>query len=119
MPLAISFMLRGLPRRNTTSIWLLSPSPFAFRKVCISYFNGRMVGLMRGNVTVSVGLPESGYEVTVSSVYKWIEPSVHVRMAAGKRVCLTFDDCERQWSRLFNLDLVLCLAKRVLYLGEP
>ena len=78
-----------------------------------------MVGLMRGNVTVSVGLPESGYEVTVGSVYKWIEPSVHVRMTVGKRVCLTFGDCERQWSRLFNLDLVLCLAKRVLYLGEP
>ncbi len=81
--------------------------------------NGRMVGVMRGNGPVRVGLPEGEYDVTVRSVYKWIESTVHVRMASGKRVCLTFGDRERLWNWVFNLDLLLWLAKRVLDLGEP
>ena len=61
--------------------------------------NGQMLGLMRGNDSVRVALPEGDYAVTVRSAYKFIEST------------LTFGDRERWWNWLFNLDLVLWLIK--------
>ena len=76
------------------------------------------MGLMRGNDSVRVALPEGDYAVTVRSAYKFIESTAQVHIADGETHTLTFGDRERWWNWLFNIDLVLWLIKWFIDFGN-
>lgn len=80
--------------------------------------NGYMVGIMRDD-EIHVQLPQGIYQVTIRSMYKFIQSSIQVTIPAGQRVTLMYYDKERLWNILFNIDLVLWVLKRFLHFPDP
>lgn len=79
--------------------------------------NGQMIGVMKGEVKINV--PPGHYQLTIRSMYRFIESTVEVEVAPGSTTVLTFGDRERLWNWLFNLDIVLWIAKRFVNVPEP
>ncbi len=80
--------------------------------------NGQMLGLVRGE-TVRVHLPAGSYKLTVRSIYKFIEGSAIVDVGEDETVTCLISDRELWWNILFNVDLILWVAKRFVNIGEP
>lgn len=80
--------------------------------------NGQLLGIMKGP-TSHVTLPPGRYQVTIRSMYKFIESTTTVEVVPGETKHLGFADRDRLWNWLFNIDLVLWLAKRILHVPEP
>lgn len=79
--------------------------------------NGQLLGVMKSEVKVSV--PPGHYSLTIRSMYRFIESSVEVDVPPNSTTILTFGDRERFWNWLFNIDIILWIAKRFVHVPEP
>lgn len=80
--------------------------------------NGVVLGIVKGG-EVHVSLPAGKYKLTIRSMYKFIETSFEICVSEGESVRVFFSDRDRAWNRLFNIDLVLWILKRLLHVPEP
>lgn len=80
--------------------------------------NGVVLGIVKGG-EVHVSLPSGKYKLTIRSMYKFIETSFEICVSEGESVRVFFSDRDRAWNRLFNIDLVLWILKRLLHVPEP
>ncbi len=80
--------------------------------------NDQLLGIVKGQ-TVHIHLPAGSYKVTVRSTYKFIEGSATVAIGEDQALTCLVSDHERWWNILFNVDLILWAAKRVIHIGEP
>lgn len=74
--------------------------------------------MMRGR-EIGIRLPAGTYVVTIRSIYRFIESSLNVSVNEGTSVNVTFDNSEKLWNVLFNVDLVIWIVKCFLQFGEP
>ncbi len=79
--------------------------------------DGRMLGVFRGEAHIQ--MPAGRYKVTLRSSYRFIESSADISIGIDDCVSLLYADRERWWNILFNIDLVLWIAKRFITFSEP
>ena len=80
--------------------------------------NGQMLGIMKGK-PVNIQMPAGSYEITIRSIYKFIESTIAVRIGENESKKVVYSDREKFWNWLFNLDFVLWLIKRFITIPEP
>ena len=88
------------------------------------FINGQPIGIMRGK-EANIQLPEGNYNIGVKIVFalwKWhfsIGSETQIALTEGKETKLLITDKERWWNILFDIDLVLWLAKLFFELPHP
>lgn len=100
---------------------LLTISPKRKQIINIPHYlliNGQLLGVMKGE-PINIQLPAGNYEVTIRSIYKYIESTIAVRVGDNESKKIVFSDREKFWNWLFNLDFVLWIIKRFITIPEP
>ena len=76
------------------------------------------MGLMR-TPSVTINMPQGIYEVTVQSVFPFINTSVIVKVDEGVDTVMEFEDKEKYWDIVFSLDMILWIASLFIDLQKP
>ena len=88
------------------------------------FINEHPIGIMQGK-EVSIELPPSQFDLSIKilfRLFKWqfsIGGKRKVLLSEGEHLHLTIKDKERWWNILFDIDLVLWLAKIFFELPHP
>ncbi|GAA6530532.1 MAG: hypothetical protein LKH27_02685 [Prevotella sp.] len=92
------------------------------QKIAIPHYlsiNGQILGVMK-DAPIHLRIPTGTYNITIKSMFKFIESSTTVPIVNDEDVCeVQFCDRERIWNILFNIDMVLWLIKRIIHIGAP
>ena len=88
------------------------------------FINEHPIGIMQGK-EVSIELPPAQFDLSIKilfRLFKWqfsIGGKRKVLLSEGEHLHLTIKDKERWWNILFDIDLVLWLAKMFFELPHP
>ena len=88
------------------------------------FINEHPIGIMQGK-EVSIELPPTQFELSIKilfRLFKWqfsIEGKRKVCLSEGEHLHLRITDKERWWNILFDIDLILWLAKMFFELPYP
>ena len=88
------------------------------------FINEQPIGIMQGK-QVNIELPPSQFDLSIKilfRLFKWqfsIRGKRKVCLSEGEHLHLTITDKERWWNILFDIDLVLWLAKMFFELPHP